>query len=212
MLDRPGKIICIGMNYADHAAEAGLEPPLQPICFGKWSTSLISHGDAIRIPSITSEVDYEAELAVVVGRTASDVSVDDALGIVAGYACFNDVSARDLQRQDGQWSRSKSFNTFGPMGPVVPVAEIPDPQTLAIRCLVNGEVVQNGNTADMIFSVAAIIAYLSQSTTLAKGDIIATGTPAGIGLSHTPPRFLQPGDEVTVEIEGLGTLTNPVVG
>lgn len=211
-MDTPGKIIAIGLNYADHAAEAGLTLPSEPLCFAKWPTCLVGTGDEIRIPAIAAEVDYEAELAVVIGRTVSDVSIDDALDFVAGYACFNDVTARDLQRRDGQWSRSKSFDTFGPIGPVVPASEIPDPQVLAIRCLLDGQAVQDSSTANMVFSVAEIIAYVSQSTTLREGDIIATGTPAGIGLAQTPPRFLRPGDEVTVEIEGLGSLTNRVVG
>jgi 2-keto-4-pentenoate hydratase/2-oxohepta-3-ene-1,7-dioic acid hydratase in catechol pathway len=208
----PGKIICIGLNYADHAAEAGLPIPDEPICFAKWPTALIGDGEPIRLPSITSEVDYEAELAVVIGRAATDVAEADALEHVAGFACFNDVSARDLQRRDGQWSRSKSFDSFAPMGPVVPVDAVGDPQTLAIRCEINGEVLQSGTTADMIFPVARLIAFLSQSATLRPGDVIATGTPAGIGLAKQPPRFLMPGDVVTVEIERIGRLTNPVAG
>jgi 2-keto-4-pentenoate hydratase/2-oxohepta-3-ene-1,7-dioic acid hydratase in catechol pathway len=208
----PGKIICIGLNYADHAAEAGLPIPDEPICFAKWTTALIGDGEPIRLPSITSEVDYEAELAVVIGRTATDVAEADALDHVAGFACFNDVSARDLQRRDGQWSRSKSFDTFAPMGPVVPIDSVGDPQTLAIRCEINGEVLQSGTTADMIFPVARLIAFLSQSATLRPGDVIATGTPAGIGLAKRPPRFLRPGDVVSVEIERIGRLTNPVAG
>jgi 2-keto-4-pentenoate hydratase/2-oxohepta-3-ene-1,7-dioic acid hydratase in catechol pathway len=206
----PGKIICIGLNYADHAAEAGLPIPDEPICFAKWPTALIGDGEPIRLPAITSEVDYEAELAVVIGRTATDVAEADALEHVAGFACFNDVSARDLQRRDGQWSRSKSFDTFAPMGPVVPIDAVGDPQALAISCAVNGEVLQSGTTADMIFPVATLIAFLSQSATLRPGDVIATGTPAGIGLAKRPPRFLCPGDVVTVEIERIGRLTNPV--
>jgi 2-keto-4-pentenoate hydratase/2-oxohepta-3-ene-1,7-dioic acid hydratase in catechol pathway len=208
----PGKIICIGLNYADHAAEAGLPIPDEPICFAKWPTALIGDGEPIRLPSITSEIDYEAELAVVIGRTATDVAEADALDHVAGFACFNDVSARDLQRRDGQWSRSKSFDTFAPMGPVVPIDSVGDPQTLAIRCEINGEVLQSGTTADMIFPVARLIAFLSQSATLRPGDVIATGTPAGIGLAKRPPRFLRPGDVVSVEIERIGRLTNPVAG
>ena len=210
MAEPPGKIICIGLNYGDHAREAGMPIPAEPICFAKWPTALIGDGEPIRLPSISAEVDYEAELAVVIGRAATDVPEDDALGYVAGFACFNDVSARDLQRRDGQWSRSKSFDTFAPMGAVVPVDSIGDPQSLAIRCDINGEVLQDGNTADMIFPVARLIAFLSQSTTLRPGDVIATGTPAGVGLAQQPPRFLRPGDVVTVEIEGIGRLSNPV--
>lgn len=208
----PGKIVCIGLNYADHAAEAGLQLPEAPICFAKWTSALIADGEAILIPAITAEPDYEAELAVVIGRTVRDVPVDGALDVVSGYACFNDVSARDLQRRDGQWSRSKSFDTFAPLGRVVPASDIADPQSLAIRCLLNGEVMQDSNTEHMVFSVAEIIAHVSQATTLVEGDLIATGTPAGIGLAKTPPRFLRPGDEVVVEIEGVGVLRNPVLG
>jgi 2-keto-4-pentenoate hydratase/2-oxohepta-3-ene-1,7-dioic acid hydratase in catechol pathway len=210
MAEAPGKIICIGLNYRAHAAEAGLPIPEQPICFAKWPTALISDGEPICLPSISAEVDYEAELAVVIGRTATDIVEDDALDHVAGFACFNDVSARDLQRRDGQWSRSKSFDTFAPMGTVVPVDSIADPQALAIRCDINGEVLQDGNTADMIFPIPRLIAFLSQATTLRAGDVIATGTPAGVGLAKKPPRFLRPGDVVTVEIEGVGRLSNPV--
>ena len=207
----PSKIICIGLNYADHAAEANLALPAQPICFAKWPSALVGPGEPIRLPSATAEPDYEAELAVVIGRRAFDVAVEEALDYVAGYACFNDVSARDLQRAEGQWSRSKSFDTFAPMGPMVPASAIVDPQALSIRCLVNGEVMQDGTTADMVFGVAELIAFVSRSTTLSPGDVIATGTPAGVGLAKQPPRFLRPGDEVTVEIEGVGSLTNPVV-
>jgi len=207
----PGKVICVGLNYLDHAAEAGAEVPTTPICFAKWPNSLIGHGDPIRRPSFTDELDYEAELAVVIGRSGADIAEADALDHVAGYACFNDVTDRAVQRAESQWTRSKSFDTFGPMGPVVPAADVGDPQTLAIRCLVNGEVVQASSTAKMIFSVASIIAHISTSTTLEPGDIIATGTPAGIGLTHVPPRFLVPGDEVTVDIERIGVLSNPVV-
>lgn len=210
MAEPPGKVICIGLNYGEHAREAGLPIPAEPICFAKWPTALIADGETIRLPSISTEVDYEAELAVVIGRDATDVVEDDALEYVSGFACFNDVSARDLQRRDGQWSRSKSFDTFAPMGAMVPIDSVGDPQALAIRCDINGEVLQDGNTADMIFPVARLIAFLSQATTLRAGDVVATGTPAGVGLAQRPPRFLRPGDVVTVEIEGLGRLRNPV--
>lgn len=210
MIPRPGKLLCVGLNYADHARESGLDLPTAPLCFAKWTTTLIGDGEDIRIPKQSSQVDYEAELAVVIGRTARNVSVDDALGHVAGYACFNDVSARDVQMSDGQWTRGKSFDTFGPLGPIVDASAISDPQQLGIRCMVNGDVVQNGNTSDMVFSVAEIIAYFSQDTTLEPGDVIATGTPAGIGLAQDPPRFLSAGDEVTVEIDDIGSITNPV--
>jgi 2,4-diketo-3-deoxy-L-fuconate hydrolase len=163
------------------------------------------------LPSLSKEVDYEAELGVVIGVRTRGVSVDDALDVVAGYVCVNDVTARDLQFSDGQWTRAKSFDTFCPVGPMlVPAAEIPDPQGLAIRCLVNGEPLQDSSTANMVFGVAEIVAFVSEAITLEPGDLVATGTPAGVGYTRTPPRFLAPGDEVTVEIEGVGTLTNPV--
>lgn len=210
MIPRPGKLLCVGLNYADHAREGGLDLPTSPLCFAKWTTTLIGDGDDIRIPKQSMQVDYEAELAVVIGSTARNVSIDEALDHVAGYACFNDVSARDVQMGDGQWTRGKSFDTFGPLGPMVDASTIPDPQQLGITCAVNGEIVQDGNTSDMVFSVAEIIAYFSQDTTLEPGDVIATGTPAGIGLAKTPPRFLTAGDVVTVQIEHVGSITNRV--
>jgi 2-keto-4-pentenoate hydratase/2-oxohepta-3-ene-1,7-dioic acid hydratase in catechol pathway len=212
-MERPGKLICVGLNYADHAAEAGFDLPTRPIIFSKWTSSMIDNGAPIRIPSFAKQVDWEAELAVVIDRGVSNISEDDALDFVRGYACMNDVTARDIQMQESQWVRSKSFDTFGPFGPrVVPRGEIADPQNLGIRCLVNGEVMQDGSTSDMVFSVASLISHLSQGITLGAGDIIATGTPAGIGLAKQPQRFLTAGDEVTVEIDGVGSISNPVVG
>ena len=210
---RPSKIICAGVNYRDHADETGLDVPRQPVLFAKWPNSLIGPGDPIVLPSFTTQVDYEAELAVVIGRRVRDVSVDDALDAVAGVICLNDVSARDLQFADGgQWTVGKSLDTFCPIGPrVVPLDEIDDPQQLRIRCIVNGEVLQDSTTSDMIFSIAELIAFASRGIELEAGDLIATGTPPGVGFTRNPPRFLQPGDDVTVELEGVGTLTNPVV-
>jgi 2-keto-4-pentenoate hydratase/2-oxohepta-3-ene-1,7-dioic acid hydratase in catechol pathway len=180
--------------------------------FAKWPTCLIPSGDPIRIPPGIDEVDWEAELAVVIGRGARDVAVPDALDHVLGYTCFNDVSSRRAQREGLQWTRAKSFDTFGPIGPrLVPAAAIADPQALDIATRVNGVVTQSSNTRHMIFSVAELIAFASIGTTLEPGDIIVTGTPAGIGASFTPPRFLADGDVVEVEIEGIGVLTNPVV-
>jgi 2-keto-4-pentenoate hydratase/2-oxohepta-3-ene-1,7-dioic acid hydratase in catechol pathway len=199
------------MNYRDHAAEAGLEVPERPVFFGLWPSSLIGPGDEIVIPSVSTKVDYEAELGVVIGERCRGVPVERALDVVAGYTCFNDVSARDLQFQDGQWTRSKSLDTFSPVGPhVVPSKQIPDPQALRIRCLLNGEPRQDSSTAEMVFSVAELVAAISRGVTLEPGDLIATGTPAGVGFTREPPRFLEPGDEVAVEIEGIGRLTNPV--
>jgi 5-carboxymethyl-2-hydroxymuconate isomerase len=188
MQERPGKILAAGMNYRDHAAEAGLEVPERPVIFAIWPSSVIGPGEAIVIPSLSSEIDYEAELGVV-----------------------NDVTARDLQFADGQWTRAKSLDTFSPTGPrVAPASEIPDPQALRIRCLVNGEALQDSSTSEMVFSVAELIAYISRGITLEPGDLIVTGTPAGVGFTRTPPVYLRSGDEVTVEIEGVGALTNPV--
>jgi 2,4-didehydro-3-deoxy-L-rhamnonate hydrolase len=210
-IDRPGKIVCVGLNYRDHASESGLDLPTRPLLFAKWQTSLVGPGEDIVLPSITDEVDFEAELGVVIGSTARAVAVDDALEHVAGYICVNDVSARDAQMGDGQWTRGKSFDTFCPVGPaLVPAAEVADPQALAIRCLVNGEALQDSTTAEMVFSVAQLIAFTSEGITLEPGDLIATGTPAGVGFARKPPVFLRDGDEVTVEIEGIGALTNPV--
>lgn len=210
-IGRPGKIVCIGLNYKDHAAEAEMELPKRPLLFAKWPNTLIGPGEPIRLPRQSAEVDYEAELAVVIGRPASRISVADALDVVEGYLCLNDVSARDLQFADGQWTRGKSLDSFCPVGPVlVPASEVPDPQRLRLRCILNGEVVQDATTADMIFSVAELIAYISDGIALEPGDLIATGTPPGVGFVRTPPVFLAAGDEVTVEIDGIGTLTNPV--
>ncbi|MBA3428773.1 MAG: fumarylacetoacetate hydrolase family protein [Actinobacteria bacterium] len=211
-IERPGKIVCVGMNYRDHAAEAGMEVPEQPVLFAKWPNGLIGPGEAIVLPPDPSQVDYEAELGVVIGLRARGLRTEDALDAVAGYVCVNDVSARDLQFADGQWTRGKSLDTFCPVGPrLVPAAEVPDPQRLGIRCRVNGELLQDSSTAQMVFSVAEIVAFVSTWLTLEPGDLIATGTPAGVGFTREPPVYLRPGDEVTVEIDGLGALVNPVV-
>ena len=211
-VDRPGKIIGIGLNYEDHARETGAEAPEKPIVFAKYPNTVVGQGDAIRIPPITEQVDYEAELAVVIGRPARNVSEDEALDHVFGYTNCNDVSSRDLQfSEGGQWTRSKSIDTFCPLGPYLVTAdEVPDPQNLYVRSILNGEVMQDGTTSDMIFTVAQLISFLSTGMTLMPGDVIATGTPAGVGFARDPKVFLKPGDEVTIEIEGLGSLTNPV--
>jgi 2-keto-4-pentenoate hydratase/2-oxohepta-3-ene-1,7-dioic acid hydratase in catechol pathway len=209
---RPGKIVCVGMNYRDHAAESGLEVPSQPVLFAKWPNALVGPGEAIVLPPGYEQVDYEAELGVVIGAPARGLDVDDALGAVAGYVCVNDVSARDLQFADGQWTRAKSLDTFCPVGPrLVSASEIGDPQRLGIRCLVNGEPLQDSSTEHMVFSVAELVSFISEAITLEPGDLIATGTPAGVGFTREPPVYLRPGDEVTVEIDGIGALTNPVV-
>jgi 2-keto-4-pentenoate hydratase/2-oxohepta-3-ene-1,7-dioic acid hydratase in catechol pathway len=210
-IDRPGKIVCVGLNYRDHATESNLPLPERPLLFAKWATSLIGPGETIVLPGASQEVDFEAELGVVIGRGGRGIAVDDALDHVEGYICVNDVSARDVQMGDGQWTRGKSFDTFCPVGPeLVPAAAVPDPQALSIRCLVNGEPLQDSTTGEMVFGVAEIIAFISEAITLEPGDLIATGTPAGVGFARTPPVFLGDGDEVTVAIEGVGELTNPV--
>ena len=211
-IERPGKIICVGLNYRDHAEEQGTALPEAPLLFAKWQNALIGPAEPIVIPPIVTKCDFEAELGVVIGERVRDVSAENALEAVAGYICVNDVSARDLQFADGQWTRGKSPDTFCPVGPsLVPRDEIPDPQALAIRAILNGEAVQDSNTSNMVFGVAEVIAYITRTITLEPGDLIATGTPAGVGAFRKPPLFMQPGDEITIEIEGLGSLTNPVV-
>ena len=210
-ITRPGKIVCVGLNYHDHAEEGGQDLPKAPLLFAKWPNTLIGHGEPIVLPAEAKEVDYEAELGVVIGTKAKRVSEADALEYVEGYICVNDVSARDLQFGDGQWTRGKSVDTFCPVGPrLVPREEIADPQQLGIRCIVNGEALQDSSTAQMIFSVAEIIAYVTRVITLEPGDLIATGTPAGVGVFRDPKVLLKDGDEVSIEIDGVGTLTNPV--
>lgn len=209
----PGKIIAVGLNYRQHAAEAGAEVPRQPILFSKFPTAIVGPGAPISLPAIAKEVDLEAELAVVIGRECRGVSSAEALDYVFGYTCLNDVSARDIQRLDGQWTRAKSFDSFCPMGPwAVTSNEIPDPQSLSIRSILNGFVMQDASTSAMVFSVAELVAFAAEAMTLMPGDIIATGTPDGVGVGRNPPVFLRPGDTVRVEIEGIGMLENPVVG
>lgn len=210
-IERPPKIVCVGLNYRDHAEEQGAPLPERPLLFAKWPSALIGPGEPIVIPPLTQKVDYEAELGVVIGSRVRGVSAENALEAVAGYLCLNDVSARDLQFTDGQWTRGKSLDTFCPVGPrLVPAEEVPDPQSLKIRAVLNGVTVQDSTTANMVFGVADIVAYISQAITLEPGDLIATGTPAGVGAFRKPPAFMQPGDEITIEIEGIGSLTNPV--
>jgi 2-keto-4-pentenoate hydratase/2-oxohepta-3-ene-1,7-dioic acid hydratase in catechol pathway len=210
-IDRPSKIVCVGLNYRDHAEEQGAELPSAPLLFAKWPNALIGPGEPIVIPRVSEQVDYEAELGVVIGARVRGVSEENSLEAVRGYLCLNDVSARDLQFSDGQWTRGKSPDTFCPIGPrLVPREEVPDPQALGIRCVLNGEVMQDSTTANMIFTVAEIVAYASATMTLEPGDLIATGTPAGVGIFRDPRVLLQDGDEVTIEIDELGALTNPV--
>jgi 2-keto-4-pentenoate hydratase/2-oxohepta-3-ene-1,7-dioic acid hydratase in catechol pathway len=210
-IERPGKIVCVGLNYRDHAEEQGAELPERPLLFAKFPTALIGSGEPIVIPALVTEPDYEAELAVLIGQTVKGASKENALEAVRGYLCANDVTARDLQYGDRQWTRGKSIDTFCPIGPqLVPAAEVPDPHALRIRATVSGEVLQDSTTANLIFGVDELIAFASQAITLQPGDLILTGTPAGVGYFREPKRLLQDGDVVTVEIEALGELTNPV--
>jgi 2-keto-4-pentenoate hydratase/2-oxohepta-3-ene-1,7-dioic acid hydratase in catechol pathway len=212
----PTAIFCIGLNYRKHAEEAGAPIPAFPILFMKGPAAVQNPGGPIVLPTRlkSTEVDYEAELAVVIGRRCKNVSRKNALDYVFGYTASNDVSARDWQMKWGgsQWCRGKTFDTFAPLGPVLVTAgEIPNPNTLRLRTILNGNVMQDSNTSDMIFDVSAIIEFLSGSTTLLPGTVILTGTPSGVGGSMKPPRFLKAGDSITVEIERIGSLTNPVL-
>ncbi len=208
----PGKILAIGRNYVDHAIEGGAAPPEAPLIFNKLSTSLNAHNAPIVLPQISTKVDYEAELAVIIGRRAKRINEAAALNYVFGYAPINDVSARDLQFGDGQWVRGKGLDTFAPIGPFITSRdEIADVQALNIQGRLNGQVMQSSNTGKMIFAVAYLVAYISQGITLEPGDVIATGTPEGVGVFRDPPVLLKAGDVYEVEIERLGTLQNPVV-
>lgn len=208
----PGKIIAIGRNYLEHAQETGNQAPPAPIIFAKFPSAVIASGDAIMWDaSITTEVDFEGELAVVIGKKARNVSEEDALDHVFGYTIGNDVSARDLQlKKDAQWTRGKSLDTFCPLGPaIVTREEVPDPQTLMLTTKVNGEVMQHDSTANMIFNVRHLISYCSRMFTLEPGDVIMTGTPSGVGLGRDPQVYLKDGDVVTITIEGIGEISNP---
>lgn len=211
-LANPSKILAVGLNYADHARESGVAAPEAPVFFAKLPNTLTGPGEPIVFRAADStQVDYEAELAVVIGRRARDVPVADALEVVLGYTVANDISARDAQFADGQWIRGKSFDSFCPLGPqIVTADEIGDVQSLRIACRVNGQTLQDGTTKEMIHGVAAIVSYASRFLTLEPGDLVLTGTPPGVGFARTPAVFLQDGDTVEVEIEGLGVLRNPV--
>jgi len=209
-INRPGKIICVGLNYMDHCLETNTPPPERPLLFTKFTTAMSGPvDDIVWSTSLTNEVDFEAELAVIIGKTCRDVNEAGALNYVAGYTAANDVSARDVQLGDGQWVRGKSLDTFCPLGPAFVTAdEIPDPQNLAIRSILNGEIMQDSNTKVMIFSVAHVIAFCSQAFTLEAGDIILTGTPHGVGLGRDPKVYMNDGDVIAVEIEGIGRIEN----
>lgn len=207
-----GTIFGIGLNYRDTIRDMGFPIPETPYLFPKLSSSVVGPGDPIILDAdVTTEADWEGELAVIIGKTARNIPEENALEFVFGYTAANDISARDVQRADPQWVRGKGLDTFCPIGPVIVTAdEIPDPQNVRIRTWINGNIVQDGNTAHMVFGVRALISYLSRHFTLRPGDVILTGTPSGCGGFMTPPRFLAPGDETTVEIQGIGSLTNPV--
>ena len=210
---RPGKIICIGLNYRDHARESGMAIPTSPIVFSKFSSCAVGANEPIRLPARSAQVDYEAELAFVVGRRAKNVAAAEAMNYVFGYTNFNDVSARDFQFADGQWQRGKSCDTFAPMGEFIATRdEIEDPHNLRIRFRLNGMHLQDSNTDQLIFKIPELIEFLSASITLEPGDVVATGTPPGVGFARKPPVFMKDGDVAEVEIEGLGILANPVVG
>jgi 2-keto-4-pentenoate hydratase/2-oxohepta-3-ene-1,7-dioic acid hydratase in catechol pathway len=206
------KIICVGRNYAEHAAELGDDPPKEPLLFGKFENTLIGPGDPIVLPPEATHVDSEAELAVEIGRRGRRIAEDDALDFVAGYRCANDVSARNLQYGDKQWTRGKGFDTFCPLGDrLVPVSELGDGGGLRLVQRLNGELFQDGNTSDLVFGVRRLVAHASSVFTLEPGDLILTGTPSGVGHSRTPPVSMKVGDVVEIEIDGIGVLRNPVV-
>jgi 2-keto-4-pentenoate hydratase/2-oxohepta-3-ene-1,7-dioic acid hydratase in catechol pathway len=208
---RPGKILCVGLNYRDHAKETGQAIPTEPVLFSKYASSVVGPGADVLVPPEAGKVDYEAELAVVIGRRASRVVAAGALDHVAGYACANDVSSRSLQFLSSQWLLGKAIDTFLPLGPyLVTAEEVPDPQALGIRCRVNDELLQSSSTGQMVFGVAELVSYASRTITLEPGDLLVTGTPSGVGMAADPPRFLQPGDRMRVEIDGLGELDNTV--
>ncbi len=210
-IPRPGKIICIGLNYRDHAAETGQAIPQYPVVFSKYANTVVGPDEAIILPRVSQQVDYEAELGFVIGRRARYVTEREAMFYVAGYLPVNDVSARDYQTRTSQWTMGKTFDTFAPMGPALVTAdEIPNPHDLDIRLTINGEVLQDSNTCNLIFNIPQLVASLSEVMTLEPGDIVSTGTPPGVGMARSPQRWLKPGDIVDIEIEGLGKLSNPV--
>ena len=208
---RPGKLICIGLNYRDHATESNMPIPESPVVFSKFTTAVTGPNEPVVLPAASAKVDYEAELAFVIGRRAKNVTKERAMDYVLGYTMVNDVSARDLQFADGQWQRGKSCDTFAPMGEcIVTTDEIPDPQRLTIKLRLNGQTMQDSSTDQLIFGIPELVAFLSETITLEPGDVVATGTPPGVGFARKPPVFLKDGDVMEVEVEGLGVLTNPV--
>jgi 2-keto-4-pentenoate hydratase/2-oxohepta-3-ene-1,7-dioic acid hydratase in catechol pathway len=211
-IPKPRKFICVGLNYLDHAKESGVEIPEVPTIFSKFATTVIGPGDPIVLPKVSQAPDYEGEFAVIIGRGGRHIKADDWRDHVFGYTVVNDVSARDFQRATSQWLMGKTFDTFGPMGPwIVTADELPDPHNVNIRTEINGEVLQDSNTCQLIFKIPQLLAFLSSVFTLEPGDVLSTGTPSGVGFARTPPRWLKPGDDVVVKIAGVGELRNPVV-
>ena len=211
-IPRPHKIICVGLNYRDHAIESKMEIPKVPTIFNKFATAVIGHGAPIVLPKVSTQPDYEAELAFVIGKGGRNIAAENWQDHVYGYTMMNDVSARDYQLATTQWLMGKTFDTFAPIGPsIVTAEEVADPHALDIRLTINGEVLQNSNTRELIFKIPELITYLSSVFTLEPGDIVSTGTPSGVGFARKPPRYLQAGDSVVVSVQGLGELRNPVV-
>ncbi|RXH58052.1 fumarylacetoacetate hydrolase family protein [Granulicella sibirica] len=208
---RPGKFLCIGLNYKDHAEESNMALPKTPVVFTKFNNSIVGQGATVILPKLSTQPDYEAELAIVIGKRGRNIAPTDWEEYVFGYTIVNDVSARDVQMATTQWSLGKSFDTFGPMGPaIVSKDEITDPHKLFIRLSIDGEMLQDSNTDQLVFKAPDLIAYLSSIMTLEPGDMISTGTPAGVGLGRKPQRWMKPGETMTIEIEGIGSLTNPI--
>jgi 2-keto-4-pentenoate hydratase/2-oxohepta-3-ene-1,7-dioic acid hydratase in catechol pathway len=210
MIELPQKIVCVGMNYHDHAEEQGIAAPPHPILFAKWPNTIVGDGDEIVLPANSTQIDFEAELGFVIGRVARNVQADDALDFVRGYVAANDVSCRDVQFADGQWVRGKSFDTFLPVSDLMPATAVDDPHALRITTRLNGTVMQDSNTSNLIFDVAQIVEFVTQNITLVPGDLVITGTPAGVGAFRTPPVWLEAGDEVTIEVEQVGSVRNVV--
>ena len=208
--DNERKILCVGVNYRPHIEEMGREIPEYPVVFVRFASSLVGDGEPVICPRVSEKFDFEGELAVIIGRPARHVSREDALDYIAGYCCFLDGSVRDWQRHTGQFTAGKNFDRSGAMGPMVPAAEVGDPSSLALVTRVNGEVMQKGRVSELVFDIPALIQYCSTFTELRPGDVIATGTPGGVGAARKPPVWLQDGDLVEVEITGLGVLSNPV--
>lgn len=211
-LPNPGKVVCVGLNYMDHCREQNVEPPKAPLIFSKWSSCVVGPKENVILPKESTQVDYEAELGVIFGSKAKHIKEADVYSQIFGYVIVNDISARDVQFSDGQWARGKSYDTFAPCGPYLVTAdEINDPQNLSISCKVNGKVLQDSNTNEMIFNIKEVVSYLSKGFTFNPGDLLSTGTPDGVGVFRDPQIFLEDGDEMVIEIEGLGTLVNTCV-